>query len=639
MKGLTFDPVIRFVKLAKRCFRALFFPLFLALVFVVQNVAFNEWLRLDTRYRWRLCASSFALGMLLYAPVVFLPPRWRHAALVVISSAVSALLLAEYLYYSYSGGFLQISALKLIGESSAVMGTAVRLVTPGLALFLVNVFLTLFILLRVRFRGALSVALTRGEKTLAIVLILIAVFGGYHILFAAEKRDWGNSSRLYSQLYDLNGVVGKMGVVNYFLEDAVKRALASGKVTEADRKFVQAWKASRPAVSAPGKYFGAAKGRNLIFIQVESLENAVIGAKLGGVEITPNLNALAHEGLYFSDYVASVGLGNTADAEFATLNSLYPLPDSVAFVDYAQNTYAALPQLLADHGYGTYVFHGDVATFWNRANIYPSLGYKNWYMKDAFKSTRNIGITGLGDEDFFKQSLPKLMSLPRPFMATLMTLSSHTPFLLPEDLRTLVIPDDSGLSGTQAQYLESVHYTDKVLGDFILSLKATGLWGDSLIVIFGDHGSYTGISQALGNSRDGVAALKSSQVPLIILAPGTGLRGEMTLPASHLDIYPTVANLLGVNAPRSILGQDLLNAKDPVAVYRKNGVGGISAIEGKDFIYLASRDGDFNNGSCLAAQTRQLVPIDACRSLYDSQSAILRISDTVVRGDLIRSLF
>jgi len=118
----------------------------------------------------------------------------------------------------------------------------------------------------------------------------------------------------------------------------------------------------------------------------------------------------------------------------------------VTFVDHAQNQYAALPQLLVDHGYDTQVFHGDVATFWNRVNIYPNLGYQAWHMQDEFTSTRAIGITGLGDEDFFKQALPKVEALKQPFMATLITLSSHTPFTLPDDLRTLPIPAGSGLT-------------------------------------------------------------------------------------------------------------------------------------------------------------------------------------------------
>jgi len=628
----------RVLRPVKRCFKALLLPMILALLLVTQNAAFNTWLRITPQAYARMLAASFALGMLIYGPAACLRSRRRYWYLAVVSILVSVILTAEYLYYSYAGGFLQISALKLVGESSAVLGTVVRLVSPKLILFLANFLIVLAVGLIAPRRRPFLVPLKAGEKALVVVFVLASVFGGYDTLLAAEKHDWGNDSRLYSQMYDLNGVVGEMGVVNFFLEDAAKRALKVGQVTPADKDFVRQWAAARPAPAAPGPEFGVARGRNLIFIQVESLENAVLNAKVGGASITPNLDALAKAGLYYSNYYTQVGLGNTADAEFVTLDSLYPLPDSVTFVDHAQNQYAALPQLLVDHGYDTQVFHGDVATFWNRVNIYPNLGYQAWHMQDEFTSTRAIGITGLGDEDFFKQALPKVEALKQPFMATLITLSSHTPFTLPDDLRTLPIPAGSGLNDTQAQYLESVHYADQAIGEFVDGLKQSGLYDNSVILIFGDHGSFTGISQALGTEPDGVADMNEARVPLIVLAPGLGLQGERTIPGSHLDVYPTVAHLLGLETPRSVLGQDLLSTATSVAVNRKSVTGGISAIIGASVTYAASDDGVFERGRCLATATRQSVPIEECRGLYDQQAAVLRVSDTVVRADMIGAL-
>ncbi len=630
----------RIIQHLKRFASAAVLPVMLAVLFVVENAAFNGWLKIEPQIYRRMYAAAFALGVLLYGPAICMRPRWRNAYLAAVSFVVSVIFVAEYLYYSYAGGFLQITALKFTGESSAIIGTAVRFVSPRLMLFVSGFLLVLVAAVRARVRKIVPIALTVSEKALIVALIIASVFGGYHALLAAEKRDVaknGYGSDLYTKLYDLDDVVGQMGVVNYFLDDAAKRVLAGAKVTDADKAFVAEWAASRPAPSSGGNAFGIAKGRNVIFIQVESLENAVINAKVGGVEVTPNLNALARGGLYYSNYDAQVGIGNTADAEFSTLNSLYPLPDSVAFVDDAQHQYEALPQLLVDNGYDTNVFHGDVPTFWNRADIYPNLGYQSMVMKDAFTPARDIGITGVGDMDFFEQSLPNIEVLPQPFMATLITLSSHTPFLLPTDLRTLPIPAASGLDDTQAQYLESVHYTDQAIGEFINQLKRTGLYNDSVIVIFGDHGSFTGIGQALGKN-DGENATNTMRVPLIILAPGTGLNGTQTIPASHIDVYPTVANLLGLEAPRSVLGQDLLNTKNPVNVQRASVTGAITSIESADVAYTASPDAVFEHGACADEATKQPLAIDACRALYDEQSAILRVSDTVVRGNLVEAL-
>jgi len=132
--------------------------------------------------------------------------------------------------------------------------------------------------------------------------------------------------------------------------------------------------------------------------------------------------------------------------------------------------------------------------------------------------------------------------------------------------------------------------------------------------------------------------MNEARVPLIVLAPGLGLQGERTIPGSHLDVYPTVAHLLGLETPRSVLGQDLLSTATSVAVNRKSVTGGISAIIGASVTYAASDDGVFERGRCLATATRQSVPIEECRGLYDQQAAVLRVSDTVVRADMIGAL-
>jgi lipoteichoic acid synthase len=627
----------RFCSSARRQ-SALFLPLVLTAVFVVQNYTFNVWLNITPTPYYRLCAASFALGLLLFGPAALLRLRWRAGYLAVVSVLISVIFIAEYLYYSYSADFLQISALRLLRESSAIGGTVMRLLTPRLIVFGAGPAVVLAAAWLARRLRIVHVRLMVREALLTAFVVVAWVLSGYGLLYAAERADWGDASRLYSRICNLNDLVGKMGVVNYFLEDAARRALQAGRVTAADSEFVRRWNADRPAPATGGAAFGLARGRNLIFIMIESLQGVVIGARMGGNEIVPSLDALARQGLYFSNYYAPIDLGKTADAEFATLNSLYPLPDSVAFIEHAQNRYAALPSLLAEHGYRTCALHGDDPAFWNRAAIYPGLGYRSWFSKRDYVSTRPIGITGLGDEDFFKQSLPKLEGLPRPFMATLITLSSHTPFVLPDDVNTLDIPADSKLSHEHRIYLQSLHYVDRALGDFIERLKKTDIYENSLIVIAGDHGGFIDISAALDPGSDDLAGVKDDRVPLIFLAPGTMLKGERQIPASHIDLYPTVAHLLGFNAPRSVLGQDLLNTETPVAIFRKNGTDGITTIIGGNFIYMASADGIFKRGTCLATETRLAVPIEECRVSYERQSAVLRVSDTIVRGDMLGAL-
>lgn len=619
---------------------AAWLPVALAALLALQSVAFDAWLGVSPAIYRRMVVASLSLGLLLYGPAVFMRGRWRTAYLIAMASLIALLFVGEYFYYLYSAGFLQITAMRFIGQAGSYSGTVLRDLSPRAMLFVAGPVLVLWAAFGRRPRRLrdwfVPPSLSWRTSLAMAALWLVGVGAGYGYLIRAELREYGDLTRLYSRMYDLEAAVGKMGVLNYVFEDAIKRTFFAERVTAADRAFVTEWRAARLAPVAGHEAFGLAKGRNLIFIQVESLENAVIGARVGEKVVTPNLNALAREGLYFSRYYAPVGMGNTADAEFTVLNSLYYLPDSVAFVDRAHNQYAALPKLLADAGYGTAVLHGDYPAFWNRSSIYPGLGYKTWFMEDAFKPTHQIGITGLGDADFFDQAVPMLKGLPQPFLATLITLSSHTPFIVPEEVRPINLAHTEWLNDEQERYLESVSYTDAAIGRFIDKLKADGMYDNAIIVIVGDHGSRTDIAAALKSVGDDTAATANARVPLIILAPGLELAGERTEPGSHLDLYPTLANLLGLKTPASALGQDLLLTKTPVAVIRRpNGAVGMAAVVGGELTYTTSNDGVFEHGSCLMTESRESVTVERCRPLYDEQTAVLKVSDTVIRGNLV----
>jgi len=649
-------------------------PFILAVLFVIQNQAFNIWLNIYSgKYSIRLSLSVFALGILCYGPSLFFnKKRYKYIYLFLVSFIISLIFASQFLWYSYSQSFLQFSAIKYAGEAGSITGTIKTLLTPKLFLFLTNLLVVLvaFIL---TFRKKYSEFILSQKEKIVVGLIMVAIiFLGYQYLLFTEKREWGNTSRLYTNVYDLKSLVGKIGIINFFLEDTSKYVLRINLVSAADKSFLQTWAGNITAsvtnktLKTPEKkYFGAGKGKNLIIIQVESLENAVINKTIDGQEITPNLNKLAKEGLYFNNYYTQISQGNTADAEFSTMNSLYPLPDDVAFINYAKNTYNALPQLLVNNGYKTCSMHGDVPTFWNRSNMYPKLGYQKAYGLADYTVTKSVGQgpSDLGDEDLFLQSLPKLESFQQPFMATLMTMSSHTPFILPEDLQQLKIAKETNLTETQWEYMQSIHYTDKAIGEFIDGLKKDGLYDNSLILIWGDHESFQNIYSVLSRENlnadektaqlyknlnvgvvDGedwndnvLPALQNSQVPMILLAKNINLKGVNSQPASHIDVYPTITNLLGITAPKTILGQDLLNTKTPVETHFKFISGGIDTILTNNLAYQADNDGAFENGSCQSMPNKKTLPIYDCQTLYNQQSDIIKASNIIIRGNLLKS--
>ncbi len=612
----------------KRQIEFFWLPIVLSVLLAVETNFFNVWLNLANQYYFpRLVAASVGLSMLLFFPAVFFSKRnFRYMYLSLVSIIVSLIFVSEFLYYKYSNGFLEASSLGYAGQAFTLFGTIQTLLSYKLLLFISPIFLLIigFFAVKIDREAKLSVK----EKIVTIILMMIIFCVGYGILLKDEEADSGDLGRLYdnSEMYNLSTLVGKAGVVNFYLESFAEYFFGSHKISPKDKDFLISWANSR-ALPPEGVEFGKFKGKNLIFIQVESLENWVIGYKINGVDVAPNLTALSEQGKYFTNYYSQIGVGNTADAEFSTLNSLYPLPDSVVFITEPNIKTDALPKLLDNNGYTTVAMHGDVATFWNRSNAYPPIGYGHQISQDSYTIPRPVGYENLGDADFLSQSLPKLQALKQPFMATLITLSTHTPFTLPADLETLKIPQNTNLTPTQEQYLEAIHYSDAALGNFVASLKKDGLYQNSIIFIFGDHTAFIGTPDS-----------QTEHVPLIVLTPDSTFKGIETEPASHLDLYPTAASLLGIQYPITALGQDLFSTKTPVAVQRVIGTGAIKFILSPSLKYTASADGVFEDGTCLSVPKDNTLPTDSCKTLYDEESNTIKASDIAVRYNLLSLL-
>ncbi|MCX6738455.1 MAG: LTA synthase family protein [Candidatus Parcubacteria bacterium] len=629
-------------------FSALCLPAVLAGLFVVQNEIFNLFVHFPANpYLFQFVFITFSLGMILYGPSALFPRIGRVIYLSIISLFVALLFISQALYFSYFGGFMQASAFTYADQTGAIKSTIVTLIKPILIIFLLHFFvIALWMFLEKKGRITKTVLIKTEKIGLILFLVFTSLFS-YGLILFGDGNGWKKVTNFSQTLHEMNSFtfsptdkVERTGIFNYYASDIVGFVFRKTKLTEEDIALVQAWKQNIQE-AGKSKYFGTAKGKNLIIVQFESLENVVLFQKINGQEITPNLNQLAKEGLYFDNYYTQVGPGNTADAEFVTMNSLYALPNTVAFVDFAHNHYNALPELLKQNGYRTYSLHADVPTFWNRSNIYPELGYETSITKSDFVIPENSGFEMLSDEEFFTQSWSKMKDFPSPFMATFITLSSHTPFLIPEKDQTLIFPENSPFNETQKNYLQSIHYSDQALGKFIKALKENGEYEKSLIAIYGDHGSLTGLGNILGTSESKVfPELRSSvegSVPLIIL--GTSLPEKTyEIPGSHLDFYPTIANLLGVTPKAALMGQDLLGKNHQVTI-RDSYSRAITAILTPTIAYKNfNEEGTFETGTCLKMPEQKTAPLADCKNIYMKETAATNASDLVIKGNLASTL-
>ncbi|MCX6723196.1 MAG: hypothetical protein NT094_04005 [Candidatus Staskawiczbacteria bacterium] len=275
-------------------------PLILAVLFVIQNLAFNKWLDIYSKtYFARLCLVTFALGVVFYGPVLLFNKRYKYIYLFLVSFIASIIFVAQFLYYSYSQSFLQFSAIMYAGEAVSVSGTIKTLITPQLLLFFVNIVIVLIGFAFSFRKKNTKFVLPKWEKVFFAFVMIVIIFFGYRYLFYMEKREVGYTSSLYTDVFDLKYLVKRVGVVNFFLEDFTEYVMRANLITADDKNFLQKYaQEKKPAFTdiSANKYFGVAKGKNVIIIQIESLENVVINKTIYNEEITPNLNKLAKEG-------------------------------------------------------------------------------------------------------------------------------------------------------------------------------------------------------------------------------------------------------------------------------------------------------------------------------------------------------
>ncbi len=399
-----------------------------------------------------------------------------------------------------------------------------------------------------------------------------------------------------------------------------------------------------------GSFFGAAKGRNLIIIQVESLQNFVINYKYNGQEITPNLNKLLSDNTtYFSNYYQQVGTGNTSDAEFATNNSIYGCVEPYTYKLYGEHNYfRGLPKKLADLGYQTAVFHPyEDMSFWNREKTYPNMGFETFYggLDDRggyYRMDDWLGW-GLSDKSFYRQSRKYFADLEQPFYAMVITLSNHHPYKMQShEQRIKLKKEDKGT--IVGNYLNSVAYTDKYLGEFFKQLKRDGLYDNSVIAIYGDHVGLAHseetdevMERLLGKKYDFDTMLN---IPLIISMPRskTNIRQTIDVAGGQMDFYPTIAYLFGIEDLDTVyFGHNLYSVKKGFVIEKTHMLEG--SFFTNDVAFSMSRDGVFEHSRAWNYKTgKKLDPADF-KAEYEHSILLSRTCEHILKNDVLRDIY
>ncbi len=362
----------------------------------------------------------------------FIRPKHQFKYFLFWSLLFTTICIINTVYYSNYLSFASVSLLKTAGELKGYTNAVFEnILEPKDFIFLWQIFTLCFVHIQLRRKKYYDKVkeIEKGKiRFLNMTVVALIVLGFFISMLTSTdigrlKKQWNRSS-----------IVMEFGIYIYQTNDLV----SSIKTTVNEMfGYDEAYKTFREYYEnvdnthEKNAYTNMFKGKNVIVIHGESLQGFTMNLKFNGEELTPNLNKLASEGIYFSNFYSQESVGNSSDSEFTFLTSLLPSSNGTVFMNYFNRDYETILKLLKDEGYYTFSMHANTGDSWNRNVTYRYLGYDDfyYYTKD-YVIDEEIGF-GLSDKSFFRQSVDKIADINTKhdnWYGTLIMLTNHTPF-------------------------------------------------------------------------------------------------------------------------------------------------------------------------------------------------------------------
>lgn len=287
---------------------------------------------------------------------------------------------------------------------------------------------------------------------------------------------------------------------------------------------------------------------SLVILLEESLGAEFVG-RMGGLPLTPNLDALSKEGLFF-DRLYATGTRSVRGIEAVT-TGFFPTPGrSVVKLGKSQTNFFSLASFLKTKGYKTRFVYGGEANFDNMKSFFLGNGFDEVIEEKDYDSYSFKGSWGVCDEDVFTKAHEVLESDGEaPSFTLVFSSSNHSPFEFPDNVIDLY-------EEPKATVNNAVKYADHAIGRFFDMAKKSSYWSRTLFLVVADH-----------NSRvygDALVPIERFRIPALLIGPGVE-PGVYDALASQADLPPTVLSLVGVGGETPMIGRDLLNMPEGLA--------------------------------------------------------------------------
>ncbi len=544
------------------------------------------------------------LGLLGY----LFKPKDRYIYYLLLLIFISILSIANTIYYEFYQSFISINLISTASMISKVNASLFDKIHLSQFIYIIFPISYMYIYKKVNTKNYLDKFENYEIKYNILKKILsVFIFIVLYLIISISIND----TKILDNQFNRGYIVKKYGLFLYTINDIFHSVdfdyqKSYDKAAYSYRQYYSCkWEKDKKT----NDYTNIFKGKNLLFIHAESIQNFLIDLKINGKEVTPNLNDFVEDGLYFSKFYPQPSVGTSSDTEFTLLTGLMPSSKGTIFVNYYDRKYYAMPQYFNKLGYYTFSMHANDRNYWNRAVMHEKLGYQDFFASESYDiptsiNDKNYIGLGLSDNEFFKQSISKLQNIKDkkiPFFGTIITLSNHSPF---NDIEkygefdvTLeyeyeneygkIIKDTRNyLEGTKmGNYLKSAHYADQAFGNFIDMLKDTNILDNTIIIFYGDHEAklpkndfdilynYYPINDSIKDEDDPTYINIDNyyydlikNTPFIIWSNEIDLSANINETMGMYDVLPTIANMFGFEEKYS-LGHDIFNDDENIVVF------------------------------------------------------------------------
>ncbi|PWB33127.1 sulfatase [Pseudomonas sp. SDI] len=549
--------------------------------------------------------SIFAIGLiydlafLLYAAVpislylLLCPPRlWRSRfnrwlLQGVLAASIFAMLftaVAEWLFWDEFGVRFNFIAVDYLVYSDEVLNNILESYPIGLLLgSLAVIALVLCVILRKPLRLALNAPMPAWRPRVLSLLGLLLV-AGLCLQLVDQDSPRGQGGNAYQRELASNGPYqffaafrnNELDYQQFYssLPDTQASEQIRAELNEPDIQFL----GKEPMdIRRRVSNNGTPRRPNIVLVTIESFSGKYLGSNGDSRNLTPNLDALRKQSLYFNNFYAT-GTRTDRGLEAITL-SMPPTPGrSIVKRIGRESGFASLGQQLSEVGYDSVFVYGGRGYFDNMNAFFSGNGYRVVDQSSVDESQIQFkNAWGMSDEDLYNQTL-RLADADHanqvPFFLQLMTTSNHRPYTYPQG--RIDIASGNGRDG-------AVKYTDYAIGKFLEQARSKPWFDNTLFIFVADH--------TAGSAGKEDLPVQNYQIPLFIYAPKLIEAREEAKLASQIDLAPTLLGLLNLSYTSTFFGRDLLleDSLPPRVVignYQHLGL-----FDGKDLAILSPRDG------------------------------------------------